>query len=113
MDSANDDSALSNTVWGITLLLPTTPANVVAQGTSSSQIALTWLPSGGVLSIAHYYVFRGSSPNNMSQIATTINPLYNDRSLSAGTTYYYGVQAADTAGDHSAISAGVAGTTLP
>jgi fibronectin type 3 domain-containing protein len=114
VDTANDDSALSGTVSATTFPLPSAPSNVVAQGTSSSEIAVSWAPSSGVLPIAHYYVFRGSSPGNLSQVATTINPSYNDRSLSAGTTYYYGIQAADTGGDHSAISSpAVAGSTQP
>jgi fibronectin type 3 domain-containing protein len=111
-DTAYDDSALSNTVAATTLQLPSAPSNVVAQGTSSSEIAVSWSPSSGALPIAYYYVFRGASPSNMSQVATTVNPSYNDKSLSVGTTYYYGVQAVDTAGDLSPVSSAVPGTTL-
>lgn len=111
-DTANDDSALSPTVPATTLQLPTTPTNVVALGMSSTLIAVTWTPSSGPLNIAHYYVFRGTTANNMSQVATTINPLYNDRSVTPGATYYYGIQAADTGQDLSAISPAVAGTAL-
>jgi fibronectin type 3 domain-containing protein len=112
-DTANDDSALSGTVSATTFPLPTTPSNVVAQGTSSSEIAVSWAPSTGSLPIAHYFVFRGTSLAPLSKVATTNGPSYNDRSVSPGTTYYYGIQAADTANDDSAISAPVAGTTQP
>jgi fibronectin type 3 domain-containing protein len=112
-DTANDGSALSGTVSATTFPLPTTPANVVAQGTSSSEIVVSWSASTGVLPIAHYFVFRGTSPAPLSKVATTNGPSYNDRSVSPGTTYYYGIQAADTANDDSAMSAPVAGTTQP
>jgi fibronectin type 3 domain-containing protein len=115
-DTANDDSALSNTVQATTLQPPTTPSNVAAQGVSSSEITISWSPSSasGALSIARYYIFRGTSPTGLSQVGTTTSLTYNDRSLSPGTTYYYGVQAADTAGDQSAVSAPAApGTTQP
>jgi fibronectin type 3 domain-containing protein len=113
-DTANDDSALSNSVSATTLQPPTTPANVAAQGVSSSEITISWGASSGTLNIAHYYIFRGNTATSLSQIGTTANLTYNDRSLSPGTTYYYGVQAADTAGDHSAVSSpAVPGTTQP
>lgn len=112
-DTANDDSALSPTVSATTMQLPTTPSNVAAQGVSSSEISVSWSPSSGQLQIAHYYVFRGLSANSLSQVATTVNPSYNDRTVSAGTTYYYGIQAADTGGDLSPISAAVPGTSQP
>jgi hypothetical protein len=58
-------------------------------------------------------VFRGTSPSSLSQIATTSSTTYSDRSASSGTTYYYGIQAGDTAGDRSPISPAVAGATQP
>jgi fibronectin type 3 domain-containing protein len=112
-DSGMDSSALSSPQPVTTFPLPTTPANVAAQAPSSTQISVSWSPSSGDLGIAHYFVFRGSSQTNLSQIATTLNPSYNDKSLPPGTTYYYGIQAADTAGDLSQISPPVAGTTQP
>jgi len=111
VDTALDASALCAAVPAATFPLPTTPAGVAAQGTKTTQIALSWLPSSGNLSIAHYFIFRGSSPSNMSQVATALTTSYKDNSVSPGATYYYGVQAADTAGDLSAISAGVAGSS--
>jgi fibronectin type 3 domain-containing protein len=111
VDTALDASALCTAVPAVTFPLPTTPAGVTAQGTKTTQIALSWLPSSGNLSIAHYFIFRGSSPSNMSQVATALTTSYKDNSVSPGATYYYGVQAADTAGDLSAISTAVAGSS--
>ena len=112
-DTAGDLSPLAGPVAATTFPLPAPPGNVSAQAKSSSQICLTWSPSSGALPIAHYFVLRGSTPTNMSQVAITTGTTYTDRSLSAGTTYYYGVQAADTAGDRSAISSPAAATTQP
>jgi fibronectin type 3 domain-containing protein len=112
-DTANDSSAISTVVSATTLALPTTPANVAAQGVSSSKIAVNWSPSSGALPIQYYYVFRGTSPSSLSQIGTTSSTTYSDRSASSGTTYYYGIQAGDTAGDRSPISPAVAGATQP
>ena len=112
-DTGNDSSALSGTVSATTLQLPTAPANVLAQGTSSSQIGVSWAPSSGSLPIAHYIVFRGTSPNGLSQVATTGNPSYKDKSLNPGTTYYYGIEADDSAGDVSPMSPAAPGSTQP
>jgi hypothetical protein len=113
VDSGMDNSAQSAPVPVTTMQLPTVPTNVVALGNSSIQISVTWTPSIGGLPIAYYFVFRGSSSTNMSQIATSMNLLYNDRNLPPATTYYYGIQADDTGQDLSAISKAVAGRTLP
>jgi fibronectin type 3 domain-containing protein len=114
-DTAGDDSALSAPVPVTTWQLPTAPTNVVAQGNSSTQIGLSWSPSSGNGngSIARYLILRGLSPTNLSQIGVTANTSYKDNTANPGTTYYYGVQAVDTAGDMSAVSAPVSGTTQP
>ncbi len=113
VDSANDDSPLTVAASATTFLLPTAPTNVTAVASSSSQIVVTWLPSVGSLPIGHYNVLRGSTPNNLAQIGTTTKTTYTDRSLSAGTTYYYSIQGDDTGLDLSPESTPVAGTTLP
>jgi fibronectin type 3 domain-containing protein len=114
-DTAGDDSALSAPVPATTWQLPTAPASVVAQGNSSTQIGLSWSASSGNgnASIARYSILRGVSSSSLSQIGATANTSYKDNTVSPGTTYYYGVQAVDTAGDLSAVSAPVSGTTQP
>jgi fibronectin type 3 domain-containing protein len=61
-------------------------------------MALNWSASlSGGLPIANYRVDRGTSPAPLSQIAITPNTYYTDSTASPNTTYYYAVQAADTA----------------
>ncbi len=110
-DTANEYSPNSNTVIGITLALPSPPSNVQAIPSSSSQVAVSWLPSTGPLTINHYNVFRGTSPSALSQVATSTKTSYTDKSLNAGTTYYYSIQASDTGPDLSPQSPPVAATT--
>ena len=113
VDSGGDDSAMSADATATTYPLPTTPTNVTATGESTTMMAVSWSPSTGGLPIKYYYVYRGTTPTNLSQVAITTNPSYTDKDLSAGTTYYYSIQADDTAGDQSGSSAPVAGTTKP
>jgi fibronectin type 3 domain-containing protein len=112
VDTLAEASALSSPVSATTFPLPSTPSNVVAQGTKTTQIAVSWSPSNGALAIARYLVFRGTSPSSMSQVATALNTSYKDSSVSSGTTYYYAVQAVDTGADVSALSSPISGTTL-
>jgi fibronectin type 3 domain-containing protein len=112
-DTAGDDSSLSAPVPVTTWQLPTAPTNVVAQGTSATQIVVSWSASScnGNGSIARYLILRGPTQNNLSQVGVTANTSYKDNTVSPGTTYYYGVQAVDSAGDLSAVSDPVAGTS--
>jgi len=112
-DTGNDLSPLSGTVPATTMPLPTTPSNVTAQANSSTQIGLSWSASTGSLPISRYSVFRGTSPTSLAQIGNATKTTYTDNFLTPGTTYYYGIQAVDTALDLSAISPPVAATTLP
>ncbi len=93
---------------------PSKPANLVTAVVSSKQINLTWSPSTDLEAVAAYYVFRGPKPAGLSQVATT-NPTptaYTSYPLTPGTTYYFSVQAVDTSGNVSAMSAVVSATTL-
>jgi fibronectin type 3 domain-containing protein len=96
-----------------TLALPSAPTNPVATPVSGQQIGLTWTASTGGLPIASYHVFRGTAPNGLSQIAVTTGSPYTDRNVTPSTTYYYQVQANDTGGNTSPMSAAASATTLP
>ena len=74
---------------------------------------LTWLPSTDNSGVGSYIVFWGLSPGALVQVARTAgtSTSYNSAPLTAGTTYYYGVEAADTSGNVSAMSAIVSATT--
>jgi len=104
-------SPMSPLIAVTTLAPPSAPGNVAATPLSSTQIKLTWTPSAGGLPIANYYVYRGASASSLSQIGLCSNTSYTDKSLAAGTTYYYAVQAADTGKDLSRMSLTVAVST--
>ena len=77
--------------------MPNAP-DVVATANSSTQVTVTWtetVPPGG-LSISSYKIFRGTSPNPTTQVATRATLKYIDNTVVAGTTYYYTVEAVDT-----------------
>jgi chitodextrinase len=93
---------------------PTAPGTPTAAAVSASQINLGWTASASTVGLANYPVQRcqGTGCSNFAQIATVPATLstYSDTGLSAGTSYSYRVQAADTAGNLSAFS-GVANAT--
>lgn len=110
-DSSGYVSAMSSIVSATTMAPPSTPSNVKATALSSTKVGVTWAASTGGMPIAGYYVYRGSSASNLVQVATRGAPSYSDTTVSAKTKYYYAVQAIDTGGDLSAMSATVAVTT--
>ena len=93
---------------------PAAPVNVVATANSGTAITLTWsenIPLNG-LPIKYYYVFRGTSPTSLAKVSTRTTAEYVDTTVSAGGTYYYGIEAADTDLDVSPMS-GTAEVTTP
>ena len=92
---------------------PSPPASVTATSTSTTKVSLSWTAAAsGGLPIANYRVFKGSSPSGMAQVAITTKLTYTDTAVTSGSTYYYGVEAADTGGDVSAMSAPAQVTVL-
>jgi len=80
---------------------PQPPSNLVAKTISSSEINLTWTasPTAGVT----YSLFRstasGFTPSSSNEVASVITGTsFADNGLSAATTYFYRVEAADTGG---------------
>jgi fibronectin type 3 domain-containing protein len=106
-------SPMSATASATTLALPSAPLNLVATPASGKQIGVTWTASTGGMPIVSYQIFRGTSPAGLSQIAVRATPAYTDYSLTPSTTYYYEVQAGDSAGNISPMSAEVSATTMP
>lgn len=92
---------------------PAAPTKVSAIAASSQRISLTWAPSTDNVAIGSYIVFVGPSPAALGQAgrvaATTTS--YTSYPLTQGTTYYYAVEAADTSGNASPMSAVVSATT--
>jgi fibronectin type 3 domain-containing protein len=104
-------SGMSNVIAVTTLALPSAPSNPKATASSSTQVKLTWSASTGGLPISGYDIYRGTSPSSLSQISATKNTSYTDNTVNSRTTYYYGVQAIDTLGNLSPMSAIVPVTT--
>ena len=103
---------MSVTVSATTLALPSAPRNLAASATKY-QVSLTWTAAQSGMPLASYTVFRGSSPSNLISfrvVAPTATSA-SDSSVAANTTYYYGIQAQDTGGNISPMSAIVAVTT--
>ncbi|TGE31863.1 cell wall-binding repeat-containing protein [Desulfosporosinus sp. Sb-LF] len=88
---------------------PSTPAGVSATTVSSSQINLTWESVSGATS---YYVYGAtSSSGTYTHIATVTTTSYANTGLWADTTYYYKVQAVNSAGSSSDSPLAYAKTT--
>jgi fibronectin type 3 domain-containing protein len=112
VDSGGDVSAMSAALRVAVPGLPPAPSNLVATPTTTTKIGLTWSSVNGSLPITCYYVFRGTSPSSLVQVANTAKLSYTDVSLTPATKYYYAVQAVDSGGDLSPMSATVSATTL-
>jgi hypothetical protein len=86
---------------------------VVIQPTANHVVDLHWsAPSANDL--AGYNVYRGPSATSLSKINSGVVPstLYDDSSVSNGSTYYYAVTAVDIYGNESAKSSTIE-TTVP
>ena len=86
---------------------PSTPTGLTATAVSSSQINLTWVAATDNTGVAGYRVYKSGN-----LIATTTGKTYSDTGLLPSTIYSYSVAAFDAAGNTSAASAQVSGTTL-
>ena len=85
---------------------PTTPTNLQVTGTTTSTISLSWTASSDNVGVTGYDVYE-----NGAYLDSTSGTSYTASGLSAGTTYSYRVLAYDTAGNESALSSPVTGTT--
>jgi len=107
-DTGGDVSAMSALASLTTPSMPSAPTGLTATPISSKQISLSWTASvSGGLPISSYHIMRGTSPSNLSQIATSASTSYKDGTVTATTTYYYAVYAVDSGGDDSPASASV------
>jgi hypothetical protein len=91
---------LTGTTTGTVTNPPSAPTNLNASAVSSSQIDLIWNDNSG--SETSYIVDRAlSSSGPWSQIASLAanSTSYSDTGLSASTTYYYRVRAANSGGE--------------
>jgi hypothetical protein len=94
---------------GTDVTAPTTPASLHVVTTTSTTVSIAWTASTDNVGVAGYAIYR-----NGALVATVGVPsvTYTDSGLSLATTYTYTVKAFDAAGNYSAASNSVQGTTL-
>ncbi len=114
-DLAGNTSVSSTTLVLSTVytLPPSAPASVTAAAYSPQGITVSWSAAQDPNGISSYQIFRGTSPSGLAQVANTSGTAtsYRDTSLTASTTYYYGVGATQ-ASYVSPMSAIASATTL-
>lgn len=123
-DNANNLSTMSNQASATTLAVPPPgmPTGLSATAASQTQINLSWVASTdtGGPGIGGYHIYRSSTltsgalTGGGTLIASTTGTgtTYSNTGLIGYTTYYYAVQAYDTANTPSAMST-PAGATTP
>ncbi|WP_194916221.1 fibronectin type III domain-containing protein [Catenulispora rubra] len=109
VDAAGAASAASSPVTGTTQAGSTTPATPTAlmvSGTTSSSITLSWTENDNADPAASYNVLEGSTV-----VVTSSTTSVTVGGLAAGSSHTYTVEAVDSAGNTSAPSASVTGST--
>ncbi|MGA3050207.1 MAG: fibronectin type III domain-containing protein, partial [Terracidiphilus sp.] len=102
-------SAETNPNGGSCTAVPSAPTGVTATGTSSSAIGVSWtaVTPPANCSISSYSVYgsttSGFAPGSGNLLSNSVTGTsYSNTGLSASTTYYYVVEAADAAGNSAA-----------
>ncbi|MGN6241212.1 MAG: glycoside hydrolase family 6 protein [Cellulosimicrobium cellulans] len=85
---------------------PSAPTGLRVSGVTTSTVALAWNASNDDTGVTGYRVFRDGT-----QVAQVTATSYTDTGLAAGTAHVYAVRAFDAAGNVSATSGTVTGTT--
>jgi len=110
-DAAGNVSAASSAVNGTTqsgsdTQAPSVPGNLHVTGTTSSSITLAWNASTDNVGVTGYDVYRSTT-----LAGTATGTSFTVSGLSANTTYSFTIKAKDAAGNVSAASSAVNGTT--
>lgn len=113
-DAAGNLSAASNSLSVTTnaaniadTQAPSVPAGLTVTGTTASSIALSWNASTDNVAVTGYSVYQGTT-----LVATVTSTSTTVAGLAAATAYTFTVAAKDAAGNASAPSTSVTGTTL-
>ena len=112
--SGYSNIAYANTDAGSDSTPPSAPASLTATASSSSQIALAWVPSTDNVAVTGYGIERcsGAGCSSFAQIGTATGAAaYTDTGLSGSTSYSYRVRATDGAGNLSKYSNTASATT--
>jgi chitodextrinase len=110
LDAAGNESPASAPVTGSTLAdtAPSVPANLRTTSVSRTAIALAWDAATDDVAVTGYNLWRdGVKLTATPQTGRT----YNNTGLTAGTAYSYAVEAIDTRGQSSGLSAALPVTT--
>jgi chitodextrinase len=115
-DAAGNLSSYSNTASATTqgdATPPSTPTNLNATATSSTQINLSWTASTDNVGVTGYRVERcqGSGCSTFAQVGTPTGTTFSDTGLTPSTAYSYRVRATDAAGNLSGYSNTATATT--
>ncbi|WP_218566277.1 malectin domain-containing carbohydrate-binding protein [Vallicoccus soli] len=113
VDAAGNESApVRGTATPADRTAPPAVADLVAVAGVES-VALRWTPSTAT-DVSGYRVYRATGPirelTDAEHVGSSPTPAYLDEGLTNGTTYHYVVVAVDTAGNVSALPAGVEAT---
>jgi beta-mannanase/chitodextrinase len=115
LDAAGNRSSPSSMVNATTKVAPETqaptqPTNLIATGTSTTQIALSWTASTDNVGVVGYNIFRdgATTPTNTALVTATT---YTDIGLAASSAHSYTVQALDGVGNKSPLSTAASATT--
>jgi chitodextrinase len=87
-------------------LPPTQPSGLSAGAATATSVSLSWTASTDNVGVTGYSVYRGSSLSG-----TTTSTGYTVGSLACGTTYTFGVEAKDAAGNVSTRATATAATS--
>ncbi|WP_237774189.1 discoidin domain-containing protein [Actinosynnema sp. ALI-1.44] len=87
---------------------PSTPGNLRATSSTADSVSLAWDPASDNVAVTGYEILR-----NGNVVGTSATTTFTDTSLASGTSFTYTVRARDAAGNLSAASAPVQGTTQP
>jgi hypothetical protein len=105
----NNPSAWKDVKLVIDNTPPAAPTNLSLAVVSSSQIDVSWSPSGAA-DVARYRIYRGTTGTPSLVDSVPASP-YHDTELAASTPYTYQVTAVDAAGNTSQHSAAATATT--
>ena len=113
IDGSGNQSSPSNVVTATTL--PGAPTTLTASSTTSTQVTLSWTPTGNVAGLAAYLIEQcvGAGCTTFSQVAQVSSPTDTITGLTPATTYQFRVRSVDPSGNDSGYSNVVSVTTLP
>jgi len=117
-DADANESELSNVVQATTdsvpdVTPPTIPSDITGTSTTATQTELSWTASTDAIGVTYYSIWRSTSTNPVSVIATSSSALYTDTDVEPITEYTYELTAHDAAGNISATSSTIVIATIP